>query len=187
VILLDENTPRSQREFLEARRLPVRKVALNWGREGMTDEEVVAQLHKMRQITLVTRDLRLYSPHLCHPRYCIAVIAAPADQMAAYVIQLAAAQRHPLLDPQQLGRVLCVMEMSQGASADRNQMEIPLLARRRRPGGAVLQPGAGTRPGGFRQGGFCRMSCRFTSDCTARGRSLRGSPQRKRNTRFQLG
>jgi hypothetical protein len=87
LILLDENTLRSQREFLEARRLPVRKVGLDWGREGMTDEEVVAQLHKMRRVTLFTRDLRLYSRHLCHPRYCIAGIGAPADQVTAYVIR----------------------------------------------------------------------------------------------------
>jgi hypothetical protein len=87
LILLDENTPRSQREFLESRRLPVRKVAYNWGREAMTDEEIVAQLHKLRQVTLFTRDLRLYSRHLCHPSYCMAVIAAPADQVASYVVR----------------------------------------------------------------------------------------------------
>ena len=87
MILLDENTPRSQREFLEARRLPVRKVAFNWGREGMTDEEIVAQLHKLRQVTLFTRDLRFYSRHLCHQGYCMAAIAAPADQVASYVVR----------------------------------------------------------------------------------------------------
>jgi len=35
MILLDENSLRSQREYLEALRLPVRKVGLNWGRAGM--------------------------------------------------------------------------------------------------------------------------------------------------------
>jgi hypothetical protein len=56
VILLDENSLRSQQEFLEARRLPVRTVGVNWGRAGMSDEEILAELRAARQVTFFTRD-----------------------------------------------------------------------------------------------------------------------------------
>jgi hypothetical protein len=84
LILLDENSLRSQREFLEARRLPVRKVGLDWGRAGMTDREILAELGGARQITFFTRDAAFYQRSLCHPAYCLVVIAAPAEQLASY-------------------------------------------------------------------------------------------------------
>jgi hypothetical protein len=88
LILLDENSLRSQREFLEARRLPVRKVGLDWGRAGMTDDEIVTKLRGARQITFFTRDADFYQRSLCHPAYCLAVIAAPAEQLASYATRL---------------------------------------------------------------------------------------------------
>ena len=87
MILLDENTPRGQREFLESRRLPVRKAGLNWGREGMTDEQILAELRSTRQVTFFTRDAGLYQRSLCHSSYCLTVIGSPPEQPAAYAIR----------------------------------------------------------------------------------------------------
>jgi hypothetical protein len=88
LILLDENSLRSQREFLEARRVPVRKVGLNWGRAGMTDREILTKLRGARQVTFFTRDAAFYQRSLCHPAYCLVVIAAPAEQLASYATRL---------------------------------------------------------------------------------------------------
>jgi len=92
LILLDENTLRSQRESLEARRLPVRKVGLSWGREGMSDEEILARLKQERNLTFFTRDAGLYRPLHCHTSYCLAVVHAPAESLAAFALKLL---RHP--------------------------------------------------------------------------------------------
>jgi hypothetical protein len=88
LILLDENSLRSQREFLEARRLPVRKVGLDWGRPGMTDGEILTELRGARQVTFFTRDADFYRRSLCHPAYCLVVIAASAEQLASYATRL---------------------------------------------------------------------------------------------------
>jgi hypothetical protein len=48
LILLDENTLRSQLELLEARRLPVRKVGWSWGRDSMSDDDILAKLKATR-------------------------------------------------------------------------------------------------------------------------------------------
>jgi hypothetical protein len=88
LILLDENSLRSQREFLEARRLPVRKVGLDWGRPGMTDGEILTELRGARQVTFFTRDADFYRRSLCHPAYCLVVIAAAAEQLASYATPL---------------------------------------------------------------------------------------------------
>ena len=50
-VLGKDEAERELRKFLEARRLPVRKIAFDWGREGMTDQDIVAKLHTMRRIT----------------------------------------------------------------------------------------------------------------------------------------
>ena len=84
MILLDENSLRSQQEFLEGRRLPVRTVGVDWGRAGMSDEEILTELRGARQTTFFTRDADFYRRSLCHPAYCLVFIAAPAEQLASY-------------------------------------------------------------------------------------------------------
>ena len=88
MILLDENSLRSQREFLEARRLPVRAVGVDWGRAGMSDEEILTELRGARQTTFFTRDADFYRPSRRHPAYCLVFIAASAEQLASYVTRL---------------------------------------------------------------------------------------------------
>jgi hypothetical protein len=92
LILLDENALGSQRESLEARRLPVSKVGFNWGRRGMSDEEILTGLRETRQVTFFTRDVRLYRRHFCHPRYCLVVVERPEEELAEYALPFL---RHP--------------------------------------------------------------------------------------------
>jgi hypothetical protein len=82
----------------------------------MTDREILTELRGARQITFFTRDAGFYQRSLCHPAYCLVVIAAPAEQLASYATRLlrhrafrthalrmakAAAQRHRLLGTKQ--------------------------------------------------------------------------------------
>ncbi|MDX1982035.1 MAG: hypothetical protein SFV51_17315 [Bryobacteraceae bacterium] len=53
----------------------------------MTDEEILTALRTLRRVTLFTRDADFYRRDLCHPNYCLVLIAASADDMAAYAIQ----------------------------------------------------------------------------------------------------
>jgi len=92
LILVDENTRVDQRKILIARRLPVRQVGVDWGRKGMSDEEIVTALHASRRVTLLTRDSDFYYPGFRHPNYAVVVIAAPATAMAEYAIRFL---RHP--------------------------------------------------------------------------------------------
>jgi hypothetical protein len=54
----------------------------------MTDGEILAGLRSARQVTFFTRDADFYQRSLCHHAYCLAVIAAPADQLASYATRL---------------------------------------------------------------------------------------------------
>jgi hypothetical protein len=85
LILLDENTLRGQFELLDARRLPVRKVGRDWGRQGMSDEEILTALCGMRHVTFFTSDADFYRYAYCHPGYCLVLVAAPAREFAEYV------------------------------------------------------------------------------------------------------
>jgi hypothetical protein len=90
LILLDENSLRSQREFLEARRLPVRKVGLDWGRAGMTDREILTKLRDARHVTFFTRDADFHRRSFCHPAYCLVVIALqPSSWPLTYAVPAA--------------------------------------------------------------------------------------------------
>jgi len=61
---------------------------LDWGRPGMTDGEILTELRGARQVTFFTRDADFYRRSLCHPAYCLVVIAASAEQLASYATRL---------------------------------------------------------------------------------------------------
>jgi uncharacterized protein YbjT (DUF2867 family) len=92
LILLDENTLASQRARLAAARHGVRKVGVDWGRSGMSDEQILVELRGMRRVTFVTRDAGLYRQDHCHPNYCLVVASIRPEELAAYVIRFL---RHP--------------------------------------------------------------------------------------------
>lgn len=107
MILVDENTREDQRKILVSRRLPVRQVGVDWGRKGMSDEEIVTALHSSRRVTLLTRDSDFYYPGFRHPNYAVVVIAAPVTAMAEFAIRFL---RHPVFrsHAMRLGKVIRV-------------------------------------------------------------------------------
>lgn len=87
MILVDENTPNRERVLLESRRLTVRQVGYEWGRKGISDEEIVTALRSARRVTFFTRDADFYRRDYCHASYCLALVAAGATEVAAYAIR----------------------------------------------------------------------------------------------------
>jgi hypothetical protein len=56
--------------------------------QALTDGEILTKLRGARQVTFFTRDSAFYQRRLCHPAYCLVIIAAPAEQLASYTTRL---------------------------------------------------------------------------------------------------
>jgi len=67
--ILDENIIENQRELLRSWRIHVRQIGHDAARKGISDEEIISLLHRMRRPTLFTSDLGLYARSLCHANY----------------------------------------------------------------------------------------------------------------------
>ncbi len=93
--LLDENVRQDQRDLLHAWGLAVQQIGPDVGRKGMTDEEIIPLLHKLRDATLFTRDLGFAERKLCHARYCLVILVVRKDEVAIYIRRIL---RHPKLD-----------------------------------------------------------------------------------------
>jgi len=107
VILLDENFPDDQRELLRRFKVIVRQVGHEVGRSGMSDEEILPLLHRLRGVTFFTHDRDFSSPELCHRTYCLVWLAVKQDNLAEYARRLL---RHPEFgsSARRLGKVLRV-------------------------------------------------------------------------------
>jgi len=108
VNVLDENILESQRQLLRNWGVSVRQIGLELGRKGMADEEIIPFLLTLPQPTLLTRDLGLYDRTLCHPRYCLAILAV-RQQETGYFAR--AFLRHPAFSTRamRMGAVVRVM------------------------------------------------------------------------------
>ena len=85
MIVLDENLPESQRHLLRAWRIAARQIGYEVGRKGMTDDEIIPLLLRLRRPTFFTLDLGFYSRDLCHRRYCIVCMDVGQYETAAFV------------------------------------------------------------------------------------------------------
>ena len=106
MIVIDENIIDWQRQLLLRHNLRVRQIGFEVGRKGMDDrEQVVPLLHRLRRVTLFTRDLGLYQRTLCHERYCIVVLAVEKAKAAQLILRIL---RHPHFNTQRkrLGKVI---------------------------------------------------------------------------------
>jgi len=88
VNILDENVLDSQRQRLRHWRIAMRHMGDDVGRQGMTDQESLALLHRLRRPTFFTRDEDFYARHLCHARYCLVSLAVAKDEVAPFVRRL---------------------------------------------------------------------------------------------------
>ncbi len=92
MIVLDENIDADQRESLRRRRLHVQQIGRDVSRRGTQDPDIFPLLQRLSRPTFFTRDLRLHSRHLCHPRYGVVVLAVDKSEVAAFVRRVLA---HP--------------------------------------------------------------------------------------------
>lgn len=95
MILLDHNIPEDQAEQLRRWRVHFRQIGFEVGRPEWDDQqEVLRYLHTEKQLTFFTRDLGFFRRRLCHPNYCLVVLAVPVLDTAAYIRRLL---RYPML------------------------------------------------------------------------------------------
>lgn len=93
--LLDENIRADQRALLQSWNIPVHQIGIDVGHKGMTDEEIIALLHSLREVSFFTRDLGFADARLCHPRYCLVCLDVRKDEVAVFVRRLL---RHPEME-----------------------------------------------------------------------------------------
>ena len=105
MIILDENILEGQRLVLEGWKIAARQVGLDVGRKGLTDEQVVILLRRLRQPTFFTRDQGFYAADLRHEHYAIVVAAVGQYELAAFVRRLL---HHPAFDTyaKRTGRII---------------------------------------------------------------------------------
>jgi hypothetical protein len=88
--LLDENMPHARQMIRFG--IALRQVGFEWGRKGMSDEEILAALRRQRRTTFLTCDQGLYRRENCHPTYCVALLAVPPADVVDYARRFL---RHP--------------------------------------------------------------------------------------------
>lgn len=105
MVVLDENVDEAEAQTLRRARLHVRQIGPDIGRSGMKDPDIFRLLQRLSRPTLFTRDLRLYTRTLCHPRYGLAVLAVAKSEVAFFVRRVLA---HPNFAQarDRMGRVL---------------------------------------------------------------------------------
>jgi hypothetical protein len=55
---------------------------LDLGEAGISDNNIIALLHRLRQPTFFTRDLHFFWPHLCHGGYALVYLDLAAEECA---------------------------------------------------------------------------------------------------------
>ena len=86
--ILDENLPGNQVALLESWRIHVRQIAVNIGRRGMSDEDIIPLLLQHNLPTFFTRDKGFYKRELCHSGDCLVVMAVEKDEAASFIRRL---------------------------------------------------------------------------------------------------
>ncbi len=99
--VLDENFPDDQRELLLKFGVSVRQI----GRLGMSDNEIIPLLHRLRRATFFTQDRDFAGSFSAHPAYCLVWLGVSQDDLAEYARRLL---RHPSFatTAQRLGKIL---------------------------------------------------------------------------------
>ena len=90
--LLDENIPLEQRDLLRARGVRCRVIGQDVARLSISDENIIALLHRLKRPTLFTRDEDFFKRDLCHPGYGLFWLDVAPEEAAMFVLRLL---RHP--------------------------------------------------------------------------------------------
>src|SRR5438309_9774743 len=67
--------------------LSFRQVGLDWGRKGMSDDEVVSALHRLKRVTFLTQDSDFYLRENSHSSCCVVLLAVEQRKMAQYAVR----------------------------------------------------------------------------------------------------
>ena len=96
--------------MLRACRVSVRHIGHDLQAKGLTDENIIPLLLRLRRPTLFTGDRDFFRRPLCHPRYYLVQLAVRKRETASYVRRLL---RHAAFDTQakRMGTVLRVTPM----------------------------------------------------------------------------
>lgn len=70
----------------------LRQVGFEWGRKGMSDEDILARLRRLKRTTFLTCDAGFYRRQNCHSSYCLVQFAVAPEDTAAYAKRFL---RHP--------------------------------------------------------------------------------------------
>ena len=83
--ILDENMAESQRQLLRSRRIPMRQIGDDVGRQGLKDREIIPLLLGLRRATFFTLDFDFYKRDLCHANYCLVCMDVRKQDAATFV------------------------------------------------------------------------------------------------------
>jgi len=93
MILLDENIPEDQCKLLRKWRIRFRQIGQDVGRKGMKDEQhIIPLLHKLDDVTFLTRDFGFFDGRWCHDNYALIYFAVSQSEVAHYIKRFL---RHP--------------------------------------------------------------------------------------------
>lgn len=86
--VFDENIPEIQRRLLRNKRVPVRQIGYDIGREGMQDREIIPLLIQLDRPTFFTLDSHFFLRALCHKAYCLFYLDIAEDVIAKHARRL---------------------------------------------------------------------------------------------------
>jgi hypothetical protein len=107
VIVLDENIPASQRRQLHRWRIRARQIGVDVGQPGMSDEDMLPLLRRLRQPTFFTLDFDFFRRDRCHERYCLVCLDIAAAEAAEYTRRLLRHRRYNTR-AKRMGKVIAV-------------------------------------------------------------------------------
>ncbi len=90
--VLDENMDDAYLGALEHLGIRAQKVGKSVGRKGITDENVIPLLHRLRSVTFFTRDKDYKRSRLCHDRYCLVYLDVEKAKTIEFIHRVL---RHP--------------------------------------------------------------------------------------------
>ena len=105
--VLDENIPRDQADLLRQWGVRFRSISRDLGYQGITDEDIVPLLLRLKKPTLLTRDEDFWDRYLAHPRYAVAWFDVEVEETAFWMKRFLT---HPLFrtSAQRLGKIVRV-------------------------------------------------------------------------------
>ena len=90
LIVLDENIPEDQCEWLRRWRTRFRQIGHGLGQQGMKDEHILPLLHELDRPTFFTRDLGFADTNRCHQHYALVCLAVAPNEVARVIKRIPA-------------------------------------------------------------------------------------------------